>query len=299
MTGPYPIRFARATMLDIAYEEHGEPGGDAIVLLHGFPYDPRCYDEVWPLLVAQGHRVIVPYLRGYGATRFLSSETMRSGQQAALGLDLVDLMDALSIEKASLAGYDWGGRAACIVAALWPQRARCLVTGDGYNIQNIPASVNPASPEAEHRYWYQYYFHSARGVRGLTENRDALARLLWKLWSPTWAFTDDAFALSAASFQNPDFVDIVIHSYRHRYGYAPGDPILQPVEDRLAEQPLISVPTISLCGADDGVGPPDEEDGHQFSGPFERRILPGVGHNIPQEAPRATAQALLELLGKG
>lgn len=299
MTGPYPIRFARATMLDIAYEEHGEPGGDAIVLLHGFPYDPRCYDEVWPLLVAQGHRVIVPYLRGYGATRFLSSETMRSGQQAALGLDLVDLMDALSIEKASLAGYDWGGRAACIVAALWPQRARCLVTGDGYNIQNIPASVNPASPETEHRYWYQYYFHSARGVRGLTENRDALARLLWKLWSPTWAFTDDAFALSAASFQNPDFVDIVIHSYRHRYGYAPGDPILQPVEDRLAEQPLISVPTISLCGADDGVGPPDEEDGHQFSGPFERRILPGVGHNIPQEAPRATAQALLELLGKG
>lgn len=299
MTGPYPIRFARATMLDIAYEEHGEPGGDAIVLLHGFPYDPRCYDEVWPLLVAQGHRVIVPYLRGYGATRFLSSETMRSGQQAALGLDLVDLMDALSIEKASLVGYDWGGRAACIVAALWPQRARCLVTGDGYNIQNIPASVNPASPETEHRYWYQYYFHSARGVRGLTENRDALARLLWKLWSPTWAFTDDAFALSAASFQNPDFVDIVIHSYRHRYGYAPGDPILQPVEDRLAEQPLISVPTISLCGADDGVGPPDEEDGHQFSGPFERRILPGVGHNIPQEAPRATAQALLELLGKG
>jgi len=159
--------------------------------------------------------------------------------------------------------------------------------------------VNPASPETEHRYWYQYYFHSARGVRGLTENRDALARLLWKLWSPTWAFTEDAFALSAASFQNPDFVDIVIHSYRHRYGYAPGDPVLQPVEDRLAEQPPISVPTISLCGADDGVGPPDEEDGHQFSGPFERRILAGVGHNIPQEAPRATAQALLELLGKG
>ena len=279
MTGPYPIRFARATMLDIAYEEHGEPGGDAIILLHGFPYDPRCYDEVWPLLVAQGHRVIVPYLRGYGPTRFLSSETMRSGQQAALALDLVDLMDALSIEKAALAGYDWGGRAACIVAALWPQRARCLVTGDGYNIQNIPASVNPASPETEHR--------------------DALARLLWKLWSPTWAFTEDAFALSAASFQNPDFVDIVIHSYRHRYGYAPGDPVLQPVEDRLAEQPPISVPTISLCGADDGVGPPDEEDGHQFSGPFERRILAGVGHNIPQEAPRATAQALLELLGKG
>ena len=299
MTGPYPIRFARATMLDIAYEEHGEPGGDAIILLHGFPYDPRCYDEVWPLLVAQGHRVIVPYLRGYGPTRFLSSETMRSGQQAALALDLVDLMDALSIEKAALAGYDWGGRAACIVAALWPQRARCLVTGDGYNIQNIPASVNPASPETEHRYWYQYYFHSARGVRGLTENRDALARLLWKLWSPTWAFTEDAFALSAASFQNPDFVDIDIHSYRHRYGYAPGDPVLQPVEDRLAEQPPISVPTISLCGADDGVGPPDEEDGHQFSGPFERRILAGVGHNIPQEAPRATAQALLELLGKG
>lgn len=298
MTESNPIHFARTALLDIAYEDHGEPNGDPIILLHGFPYDPRGYDEVWPLLTARGHRVIVPYLRGYGPTRFRSEASMRSGQQAALAQDLIDLMDTLSIEKAALAGYDWGGRAACIVAALWPERARCLVTGDGYNIQNIPASVKPASPEDEYRYWYQYYFHSARGVRGLTENREALTRLLWRLWSPTWAFSDDDFACSAASFQNPDFVDIVIHSYRHRYGYAPGDPLLQAIENRLEKQPLISVPTISLCGADDGVGPPDEEDGHQFSGPFERRILPGVGHNIPQEAPKATAQALLELMGK-
>lgn len=291
------IRFARTSMLNIAYEEYGPVDGQAIVLLHGFPYDPRGYDQVAPPLAEKGYRVIVPYLRGYGPTRFLSGQTLRSGEQAVLGRDLLDLMDALGIEKAALAGYDWGGRAACIVAALWPERATCLVTGDGYNIQNIPASVAPATPETEHRFWYQYYFHSPRGRRGLTENRDALCKLLWRLWSPTWKFTDEEFARSAASFDNHDFVDVVVHSYRHRFGYAEGDPAVLDIERRLEMQPKIAVPTISLVGGDDGVtAVPEKGDTSQFTGRFERRVLPGIGHNIPQEAPKETVRALLDLL---
>lgn len=291
------IRFARTSMLNLAYEEHGPASGPAVILLHGFPYDPRGYDEVAPPLAKKGFRVIVPYLRGYGPTRFLSDETLRSGEQAVLGRDLLDLMDALGIEKAGLAGYDWGGRAACIVAALWPERATCLVTGDGYNIQNIPASVAPATPETEHRFWYQYYFHSPRGRRGLTEDRDALCKLLWRLWSPTWKFTDEEFARSAASFNNPDFVDVVIHSYRHRFGYIEGDPAVLDIERRLEKQPKIAVPTISLVGGDDGVtAVPEKDDAGQFTGRFERRVLPGVGHNIPQEAPAETVRALLDLI---
>jgi pimeloyl-ACP methyl ester carboxylesterase len=291
------IRFARTSMLNMAYEQHGPADGPAIILLHGFPYDPRDYDDVAPPLAARGFRVVVPYLRGYGPTRFLSDETLRSGEQAALGRDLLDLMNALGIEKAGLAGYDWGGRAACIVAALWPERAACLVTGDGYNIQDIPASIEPATPETEHRFWYQYYFHSPRGRRGLTENRDALCKLLWRLWSPTWRFTDDQFARSAASFDNPNFVDVVIHSYRHRFGYAEGDPQVLDIERQLESQPKIAVPTISLVGGDDGVtAVPEKDDAGQFTGRFERRILPGVGHNIPQEAPAETVRALLDLM---
>ena len=291
------ILFARTSMLNVAYEAHGPKDGSPILLLHGFPYDPRCYDRVAPALAGEGFHVIVPYLRGYGPTRFLSDQTLRSGEQAVLGRDLIDLMDALEIEKAALAGYDWGGRAACIVAALWPERTICLVTGEGYNIQNIPASVVPASPETEHRFWYQYYFQSPRGRRGLMENRAELCRLLWRLWSPTWQFTDAEFARSAASFDNPDFVDVVIHSYRHRFGYVEGDAQVLDLESRLETQPRIAVPTISLIGADDGVASaPREDDSAQFSGPFETRLLTGVGHNIPQEAPAETARALLDLL---
>ncbi len=292
------MRTARTAALEIAYEEHGQ-GGFPVILLHGFPYDPRCFDEVAPDLARRGYRVIVPYLRGYGPTRFLHGETHRSGQQAALAADLLGLMDALAMPEAALMGYDWGGRAACIVAALWPARLRCLVTGGGYNIQNIPASIMPLAPETEHRNWYQYYFHSARGVAGLAANRAALSRLLWRLWSPGWDFDDATFSRTAASFENPDFVDVVIHSYRHRYGYAPGDPALEEIEDRLAAQPVISVPTISLCGADDGVAPPPaaDPDAARFTAGYERRVLPGIGHNIPQEAPVATVAALLELLG--
>ena len=283
--------------LTIAVEQHGPATGTPVILLHGFPYSPRSYDEIAPALAAKGYRVIVPYLRGYGPTCFNHPETLRSGQQAALAQDLLELMDALGIEQATLCGYDWGGRAACIVAALFPERVRGLVTGDGYNVQDIANSTRPLDPETEHRYWYQYYFHTPRGVAGLTQNRQAFCELLWKLWSPTWARNAERYPLSAPAFDNPDFVDVVIHSYRHRFMYAAGDPALQWMEDALIRQPPISVPTISLCGADDGVGPAPEEDQDiaHFTGPYERRVLPGIGHNIPEEAPQQTLKALLDL----
>jgi pimeloyl-ACP methyl ester carboxylesterase len=294
----FPVRHVRTPSLNLAYEEHGPADGDPIVLLHGFPYDPRCFDMMTQPLAAKGHRVIVPYLRGYGPTRFLAEETLRSGQQAALARDLLDLLDSLSIRRAALMGYDWGGRAACIVAALWPERVRCLVSGDGYNIQDIAASVMPLPAETEHRFWYQYYFHTARGRDGLAANRRDLGKLLWRLWSPSWRFDEETYARTALSFDNPDFVDVVIHSYRHRFGYAPGDPALEAIERELAKRPTIRVPTISLCGGDDGVGPPPDvdEDAPRFSGRYQRRLLRGIGHNIPQEAPEATVAALLELL---
>lgn len=285
-------------MLDIAYEESGDPHGQAIILLHGFPYSPRVFDAVTPPLAQAGYRVIVPYLRGYGATRFLSSATMRSGQQAAIGNDLLGLMDALAIRSAALMGFDWGGRGACVVAALWPERVRCLVTALGYAIQDIPAAVTPLSPEAEQRLWYQYYFHSPRGHAGLTANRAAIGQYLWQQWSPGWTFEASAYAQTAEAFDNPDFVGVVVHSYQHRFGYAPGDADLADIEHALTSQPVISVPTISLWGADDTLhpGPPAARDRGQFSGLYEQRLLQGVGHNIPQEAPEATVAALMALL---
>jgi len=295
------LRHVRTPTLDVAYEDSGDANGTPVILLHGWPYDVRCYDAVVPILAAAGCRTIVPYLRGFGATRFLSAETPRSGQQAALGNDLRDLMDALAMPRALVAGYDWGGRAACIVAALWPERVIGLVTGNGYNIQDIAASGRPQAPELEERYWYQYYFHTARGRAGLEENRRALCRHLWRLWSPPWAFDDATFAASAASFDNPDFVDVTIQSYRHRYGNAPGDPALEEIERRLAAQPTIGVPTIALQGADDGVLPAALSEGHgrHFTGRYERRLLSGVGHNPPQEAPQPFADAVLALLPTG
>ena len=293
-----PLLHIRTSMLDVAYEAHGPVDGEPVILLHGFPYDPRGYNDIAPALAERGCRVLVPYLRGYGPTRFINAQVMRSGQQAALAKDLLDFMDALAIPRATLAGYDWGGRAACIVAALWPERVRGLVSGDGYNIQNIAKSLEPRPPETEHRLWYQFYFHTQRGVDGLTANRRAFCQLLWSLWSPSWAAGPSLYGQSAPSFDNPDFVDVVIHSYRHRFMYAPGDPALASIEQALALQPTITVPTISLCGADDGVGPPplEDDDAQHFSGVYRRQVLPGVGHNIPQEAPHATLAALLELL---
>ena len=295
------IKHARTSVLDIAYEESGPAEGTPVLLMHGFPYDPRAYDEVVPLLAAQGCRTIVPYLRGYGPTRFLSPDTMRAGEQAALGNDLNELMDALHIERAVLAGYDWGGRAACIVAALWPERVRGLVTCGGYNMHDVAGSAKPADAAQEHRYWYQYYFHTERGRAGLTQNRRGIAKLLWTLWSPNWQFDDATFEATAASFDNADFVDVVIHSYRVRYGYVAGDPALPDIEKKLAAQPPISVPTIVLQGEAAGTTPPEASAAHarHFTGPYRRRTLPRVGHNVPQEAPRETAEAVLELIGRG
>jgi pimeloyl-ACP methyl ester carboxylesterase len=288
----------RTPVLDIAYESSGPAAAPPVILMHGFPYDVRAYDEIVPALVEAGCRVLVPYLRGYGPTSFLSNQTPRSGQQAALGKDLLDFMDALNIPTATLAGYDWGGRAACIVSALWPARVRALVTVNGYNIQNIAASAQPALPEQEHRLWYQYYFHTERGRAGLTANRFELCRLIWRLWSPTWQFSDETYARSAASFDNPDFVDVVIQSYRHRYGYAPGDPTLDPIEAQLAVQPPITVPTIVLDGLDDGVNPPRQTDqaAAHFTARYERRLIPAAGHNLPQEAPATVVDAVLALI---
>jgi pimeloyl-ACP methyl ester carboxylesterase len=223
---------------------------------------------------------------------------MRSGEQAALGNDLNEMIQALGLTNTVLAGYDWGGRAACIVAALWPERVRGLVTCGGYNMHDVAGSAKPASAEQEHRYWYQYYFHTERGRAGLTENRRGIAKLLWKLWSPNWKFDDATFERTAGSFDNPDFVDVVIHSYRVRYGYVLGDPALAAIERRLAAKPLIGVPAITLQGEAPGTTPPETSAGHArfFTGPYARRTIPLVGHNVPQEAPRETARAVMELV---
>jgi pimeloyl-ACP methyl ester carboxylesterase len=292
------IRRARTPLLDIAYEHHGPATAYPVVLMHGFPYDPRAFDGVVPLLTAAGCSVVAPYVRGYGETRFLSADTLRSGQQAAIGHDLVDLLDALDIRDALLAGFDWGARAACVVAALWPERVRGLVSCGGYQIQDIAGSIRPASPEDERRYWYQYYFHTERGRAGLAQNRDAICGYLWRLWSPTCPFDEAAFRRTAASFANPDFVDVAVHSYRHRYGNAEGDPRYAETESRLASLPAVAVPAIALHGADDDVITAEKSAAHDrfFTGRYERRVLAGVGHNPPQEAPERFAQAILDLL---
>ncbi len=294
------LKQIEAGTLRIAYREQGEPDGWPVILLHGFPYDVHAYDEVAPKLAAHGARVITPWLRGYGPTRFLSLDTPRSGQQAALGADLLALMDALGVQKAVLGGYDWGGRAACIVAALWPERVEGLVTGNGYNIQNLATAHHPAPPEAEHRLWYQYYLHGERGAAGLAKHRQAFCKLLWAQWSPDWRFADTTFAHTAAAFDNPDFAAVVVHSYRHRYRLVEGDPALEEIEARLAAQPPIGVPTISLDGGSDGVAYPggSQRDAAHFTGPFQQRTLPHVGHNLPQEAPAAFAEAVLEVAGR-
>jgi len=288
----------RTPSLEIACEISGPADGAPVILLHGWPYDPRTYDAMLAPLAAAGCRAIVPYLRGFGATRFLSSATPRSGQQAALGHDLIALIDALALPRAALVGYDWGGRAACIVAALWPQRVRCLVTGNGYNIQDIARSGVPASPEQEHRFWYQYYFHSERGRAGLAANRREFCRLIWRLWSPNWAFDDTTFERTASSLDNPDFVDVTIQSYRHRFDNAPGDPALEPIEQRLAARPTIAAPTIVLHGEANGVRLPETSAGHArfFTGPYERRVIARAGHNLPQEVPEVVTAAALDLI---
>ncbi len=296
-----PLQHADAGVLNIAHLDAGPRHGPPVFLMHGFPYDIHAYAEVLPRLVAQGCRVVVPCLRGFGSTRFLSGHTPRSGEQAALGADLLALMDALAIPRAVLAGYDWGGRAACVVAALWPERCSGLLSFNSYNIQHIARAMAPDTPENEQRLWYQYYLHSERGRAGLAQDRRGLCHLLWRTWSPTWRFDAASFERSAAAFDNPDFVDVVVHSYRHRFGLVPGDPALAGIEARLALQPAISVPTLSFDGADDGVRPPAPAAQHarRFTGPREHAVLPGVGHNMPQEVPALFADAVLRLVRGG
>lgn len=287
-----------AGVLRVAYEESGDPAGWPVVLLHGFPYDAHAYEGVAPILAAAGARVVVPWLRGYGPTRFLDADTPRSGEQAALGSDLLALLDALDIPQAVLAGYDWGGRAACVVAALRPDRVHALVSQNGYNVHDVARSGEPAPPENERRHWYQYYFHSERGRLGLERNRRELCRLLWQTWSPDWHFTDAQFDRTAESFDNPDWVEVVIHSYRQRYALVPGDPAYAEWQRRLAAQPPITVPAITLDGGSDGVlglGGTAKHASH-FTGPcYEHRDIPQGGHNLPQEKPEAFAAAVLDV----
>ncbi len=293
-----PLRHVDAGVLDVAYYEAGPVDGPVVMLLHGFPYDIHSYVDVAPDLAAQGCRVIVPYLRGYGPTRFRDKATPRSGEQAALGADLIALIDALGIQRAVFAGYDWGGRAACVGAALWPERCAGLVSLNSYNIQDIARAMVPASAEREVPLWYQYYFQIERGRAGLAANRREIAKILWQQWSPNWPFDDATFERSATAFDNPDYVDVVIHSYRHRYGLAEGDPQYAAVERRLAAQPAISVPAITLDGAGDGVIPANNGSATaaKFTGPRSHRVIPRAGHNLPQEEPEAFAAAVMELI---
>ncbi len=288
------VRILRAGVLDVAFLEYGAPDGWPCILCHGFPYDVHTYAETAPRLAAAGARVITPWLRGYGATRFVSADTPRSGEQAALAADLLALMDALEIDRAVLGGYDWGGRAACIVSALWPDRVTALVTGNAYNIQNIARSWEPATPAEEASFWYQWYFGTERGRRGLARDRRGIARLLWRMWSPDWDFDDATFDRSAEAFDNPDFVEVVIHSYRHRFGLVPGDPAFSHIETRLTAQPVIAVPTISIDGESNGVNAAGDGQRDRFSGPHEHRIWALTGHNLPQERPSEWAQAVID-----
>ena len=292
------FRTIHTPTLEIAYEESGPADGPPVFLLHGWPSDPHDWDGVVPALAAEGCRVLVPWLRGFGGTRFLHRDTPRSGQQAALGADLQDFMDSLGIADAYLVGYDWGGRAACVVAALWPERVRGLVSIGGYNIQHIASAGRPAAAAQEHRLWYQWYFQTERGRAGLDQNRRDVARLLWRLWSPNWRFDEATFGETAASFDNPDFVAVTIHSYRHRHGNAAGDPALRPIEERLAAQPAITVPAVVLHGTADGVSPPaqSEHRPHQFAGRYDRRVVPQAGHFLSREAPETVVAALRELM---
>ncbi|AZO26622.1 pimeloyl-ACP methyl ester carboxylesterase [Mesorhizobium shonense] len=286
-----------AGLLKVGYAEDGPSDGPPVILLHGWPYDIYSYADVVPLLADAGYRVIVPYLRGYGTTRFLSDATVRNGQQAALAVDLIAMMDGLGIQKAVVAGYDWGARTANIVAALWPERCKAMVSVSGYLIGSQAANMAPLPPQAELQWWYQFYFATERGRAGYAKNTADFAKLIWRLASPQWKFDDATFALSAAAFANPDHVDIVIHNYRWRLGLAAGEPKYDDLEKQLATSPMIGVPTITMEG--DANGAPHPDPGvyaKRFSGKYEHRLITGgIGHNLPQEAPQAFAQAVIDV----
>jgi pimeloyl-ACP methyl ester carboxylesterase len=292
-----PLKQIDAGALNVGYAEAGPANGPPVILLHGWPYDIHSFVDVAPLLASAGYRVIVPYLRGYGTTRFRSSETMRNGQQSVVAVDIVDLMDALKIEKATLAGFDWGARTADIIAALWPERCKALVSVSGYLIGSQAAGLIPLPPDAELQWWYQYYFATERGRIGYEKYRHDFAKLIWRLASPKWNFDDATFDRSAAAFDNPDHVAISIHNYRWRLELATGEAKYDPLEKRLAEAPVIGVPTITLEGDANGAPhPPPSAYAKMFSGKYAHRtITGGIGHNLPQEAPQAFAQAVLDL----
>lgn len=292
-----PLRQVDAGELNVGYAEAGPAGGPVVILLHGWPYDIHSFVDVAPMLAAAGYRVIVPHLRGHGTTRFLSAQTFRNAQQAVVALDIVALMDALGIRTAILAGYDWGARTANIIAALWPERCKAMVSVNGYLINNLERNKLPLPPKAEWGWWYQFYFATERGRAGYEANRKAFANLIWKVNSPQWQFDDATFERTAASFDNPDYISIVIHNYRWRLSLAAGDPKHDALEKRLAAGPVIAVPTITLDGDSDGVAPATDGTAYagMFSGRRTHRIIRGVGHNLPQEAPRAFAQAVLDV----
>jgi pimeloyl-ACP methyl ester carboxylesterase len=294
------IRTIDAGALRVAYAESGPADGPAVILLHGWPYDIHSYADVSPLLASAGYRVIIPYLRGYGATRFLSSQTTRNGQQSALAVDTIALMDALGVERAVLGGFDWGARTANIVAALWPERTKALVSVSGYLIGSQVANKVPLPPQAELAWWYQFYFATERGRAGYEKYRKEFARLIWQTASPKWRFDDATFDRSAAAFDNPDHVAIVIHNYRWRLGVVAGEPGFDAIEKRLASSPSITIPTITLEG--DANGAPHAEAAvyaKKFTGWYRHRVAPGgIGHNLPQEAPQIFARAVLDVAGK-
>jgi pimeloyl-ACP methyl ester carboxylesterase len=289
-----------AGVLNVGYVDAGRADGPAVVLLHGWPYDVHSYVDVVPLLTAAGYRVTVPYLRGFGSTRFLSDETLRNGEQAALAVDAVAFMDALEIEKAIVAGFDWGARSACIVAALWPERCGGLVSVSGYLIGSQAAGKQPLPPEAEHQWWYQFYFATERGRAGYDKYRREFSRLIWRTASPRWDFDDATFERSAASFDNPDHVDIAINNYRWRLGLAKGEARYEELEERLAAAPVVTVPTITLEGDANGAPHPEPSTyAVKFTGTYSHRTIEGgIGHNLPQEAPEAFAEAILDVGGE-
>ncbi len=291
-----PLKQIDAGVLNIGYAEAGPIHGPAVILLHGWPYDIHSFVDVAPLLAAAGYRVIVPYLRGYGTTRFLSNAMMRNGQQSALAVDIIALMDALKIEKAVFAGFDWGARTADIIAALWPERCKALVSVSGYLIGNPKTAQTPLPPKAEQQWWYQYYFTTERGRVGYQQNTRDFAELIWRTASPKWNFDDAMFSRSAAALNSPDHVDIVIHNYRWRLGLAAGETKYDALENRLASAPPITVPTITLEGDANGAPHPDSASyAKQFSGKYAHRVITGgIGHNLPQEAPQAFAQAVID-----
>ncbi|MDT7568563.1 MAG: hypothetical protein QOE32_7624 [Pseudonocardiales bacterium] len=286
-----------AGVLNIGYAEAGPATGPPVILLHGWPYDIHSYVDVAPVLAAAGYRVIVPYLRGYGTTRFLSADTFRNGQQSVVALDIIALMDALKIEKAILGGFDWGARTAGVIAALWPQRCKALVSVSGYLITSLKANLQPLPPAAELGWWYQYYFSTDRGVLGYRQNTHDFNKLIWKIVSPKWNFDDATYDRTAASFGNPDHVSIVIHNYRWRLSLAKGEPRYDDFEQKLSGSPVIAVPTITISSDFDGAASDGTAYRNKFSGKYSHRVLPGIGHNVPQEDPRSFAKAIVDVDG--